>query len=544
MLNNKKGQLGLLLSPILLIPGLIILAALLIFAALNIWIISGIAIIILAISIGLKPIIENPNQISFTIFGFILLLGGSLILIPILQDSLGFSIGGDIFVKPSWARLECAPTDAYEGSYSKFLDERYTFRCDAFTEECQMKIENTKDTLFANSDGSYRICDLYSDTNCGSKISYNLGRLESTNWINIPSGKTAWFTIGFFAFGEDQTKVSLRWRPWKLYRIVGGAKWTVNSVNCNIVSSAKANIRNEDYPGLGKLLRQGGIGTKWINYVDDWNYGPATNVYDHPQYGEVYCSAGQVYDIIELEMANGNLQKVDPAYSKTLPDGDRLSGLGSRIANVECCPGEASCTKNFEYTSPENSNPSCFSDIQCYNAGNEVPTDKTHYKYQFCNPQGVCEWTSEITVECTTSAQCSDGQICDLSTTNYGRCINQQLGSYCGDKTCDLNENVDSCPSDCTPKVINCEEQGGKLIVKTTQPWYGKIPGFSYFVKEKVTERCLISHLSIFAIVLLALGFILTILAIIYKQPIVVLPGSILILIGVGWSILAGIGYV
>lgn len=53
------------------------------------------------------------------------------------------------------------------------------------------------------------------------------------------------------------------------------------------------------------------------------------------------------------------------------------------------------------------------------------PEGYTHY-----SQSDVCSKINEpntiMIVECTTSAQCGSGRICDLSTMNYGKCITQK----------------------------------------------------------------------------------------------------------------------
>lgn len=52
-------------------------------------------------------------------------------------------------------------------------------------------------------------------------------------------------------------------------------------------------------------------------------------------------------------------------------------------------------------------------------------------------------------IECTSSSACPSGQICDLSTTGYGKCIKQEGAPYCGDGKCSIDESTISCPKDC-----------------------------------------------------------------------------------------------
>ena len=61
----------------------------------------------------------------------------------------------------------------------------------------------------------------------------------------------------------------------------------------------------------------------------------------------------------------------------------------------------------------------------------------------------MCTKTGLITADCTTNAACPTGQICDLSTMNYGKCITQIGKDYCGDGICGLGESTTTCLKDC-----------------------------------------------------------------------------------------------
>lgn len=562
-MKNKRGFafaiplvawiVGLVLSAILILIAFFVLGS---FIKNNIWMISGVAVLAITLFTVLPVLVKNPSQEVGVVFALLIIFAIALMAVPIIEEATGFSIvGTSTFVKPSWARLECAPTDAYEKTFGpKWLDQQTVFKCDGFTEECRVTIEHTGSSFFDFSyTGDYKECNLDGVSGCSGKRTIvgveGLKRGDKKVLPMLPSGRSYVFDSGFFVSGENHAAVTVTWKPWKLYRFVGGAKWIVNSYSCDVVSSAKAKIRQEDY--TSRLYRQGGEGTKWINYVDDWNYGPPTNVFTHQQYGEVYCSAAQIYDIVELKMSDGKLKKVEPGYSQTLPNGDRLSGLGTKLANVDCCPNEPGCDQNFEYI-PEPEEKECFSDIQCFNGGGPVPTDGTHYvKYQCI--QDKCRVSGEIQVECTTTAQCAGTQICDLSTTNYGKCIGQTNNDYCGDGICSINENSNICSADCGiagdgVDKQECEDDDGLYVPgKTTEKgkgWFGIGKWFGLTDETTEPSRCLISHASVTAILILLGGIGLLIFGITKQMPLVIIPSSLMILVGLIWTALAGAGYV
>jgi len=469
-MKNKKGQLALLFS----IPGIIVMliaiAAAILFVVKVIeykFIILGSTLLIMSSFYGIKHGFDKTSGKIVLAFGGV----GLIILMLTASGVLQAQIGSSTFVNPDWARLECSPTDSYEGAYSSTVDNTKLYKCNYFTEECRVKITNDNSGFFAQSaTGKYAKCDI-AGNNCGQLIRYQLSVGETKTLPTLHVAESYKFTISILDTNEDLTTVDLEWKPWQLYRFVGGAKFTLNSANCDISSSLKSNIRNEDYPG-SKLYRQGGEGTKWINYVNAWNYGPATNVFIHSRYGEVYCNAGQIFDIVELKMKDGNLKKINPEYSETLPDGDIVSGQGSKLSNVECCPNEPNCGSDFKYKQTATT---CFTDSQCTNAGGPLPISSTQYKYFKCE-NSECVEKGPITVECTSNAGCSNGQICDLSTMNYGNCISSSVSDYCGDGKCDVIESKLTCPTDCIKGPDRCGF-GQHSVVKNevVKSWYNYI---------------------------------------------------------------------
>jgi len=186
-----------------------------------------------------------------------------------------------------------------------------------------------------------------------------------------------------------------------------------------------------------------------LNYVNDWNYGPATNVYDYNGQ-EVYCTASQLFEIVTVQMKDGSVYKINPEYQKPSDAPDYIKSIGSRVKYVECCPQEPNCGSDFKWTEEEvDPEKECWTDAQCHNAGNPVPYSSTSYVEYLCGTDGRCVESEPITVQCTSNAGCDPGQVCDLSITNYGNCIQQSGTPYCGDSFCATTESEESCPTDC-----------------------------------------------------------------------------------------------
>lgn len=395
-----------------------------------------------------------------------------------------FSVGvtSETFVKPSWARIECEKADAenkQEGILPITGGSVFCGRQEN-TDRCRLNVKISANNL----QGVRRVVadtlldfKIYSrtcnndGTGCTSErviADINSNKLDiffEPGLSTLPAGKK-WFirakaerkalapTTSF----DMPVFYKKFYNRWDLIRHVGGGKWTVRSGSCFVsgrddegVSLNSKILKSESFPN--PLTMSGSSGSKWINYVDDWFYGPGTNVFNHPRYGEVYCSAGQIFNIIKLQFKDGSLKKLDPAYQGRLPDGQSLKGLGNRLAGVECCPNEPNCGDDFEFK-PEPTPKECFSDIQCYNTGNPVPASPTSYVKHICSSEGKCEQSQVFPTECTRDDVCiakhGAGYACDLSLTNYGKCVKQQVGAYCGDGACNpLTENKETCPDDC-----------------------------------------------------------------------------------------------
>jgi len=219
----------------------------------------------------------------------IIFLSLSIAVIIVVVFAFGLNqtqIISSTFINPDWARLECAPTDSLEGMQTfNSMEDNQIITCGIAenTEECRLTVINTGGSWFSFGTVSFKL----------NGISYTMQSDTHEITLFMDAGDS-WKYEYRLAGSSDDVKIVKEWKPWKLYRFVGGAKWIVNSENCDIASNKKNKIREEDYPG-SKLYRQGGEGTKWINYVNAWNYGPATNVFTHEDYGEVYCNAAQIF---------------------------------------------------------------------------------------------------------------------------------------------------------------------------------------------------------------------------------------------------------
>ncbi len=425
---------------------------------------------------------ETKKRNTLIVLILILILGVALAKFGEL-GTFSAGVTSEDFVKPSWARIECEKSDAenhVQGTTPLTGGSIYCGQPEN-TDQCRLNIRinsaNIKGITRYITDSFYkfkiygRVCNL-DGSGCESELV--IAQISSAKfdvWFTpqravLTAGKK-WFiraraegTFGYGSFNMPVLYVKY-YNRWDLVRHVGGGKWIVRSGSCYVagrddegVNLNSKILQTESYPN--PLLMTGAAGSKWINYVDDWFYGPGTNVFRHPSYGEVYCTAGQIFKIIKLQFKDGSLKKLDPTYNSATPDGRRvLNGLGSRLAGVECCPNEPNCGDDFKYK-PTPQPKECFSDIQCYNTGNPVAMSPTTYVKHTCSPEGKCVQSQIFTTECTSDSICISkygaGYVCDMSLVNYGKCRLQQVGPYCGDGVCDpRTETKETCPDDCGP---------------------------------------------------------------------------------------------
>jgi len=391
------------------------------------------------------------------------------------QAFAGFGIS-ELYEIPIFARIECSkdanPKVDYEAVGS--TESWRTFVCDGNVQEnegCEIEVTamggSWQDSGVLNLD--YQICDI-NGANCGNLQETDIQKAgdecrNENELISSPSCK--WQFIFQLKTGQSiQFEDLENWlqqnRPygvrttryyWSLYDYCGGAKEVVTSESCKLPTSGLKNMLASDNP-----LTNFNFG-EWRNYVCNWAYGPATNVYKHPDYGTVYCMFPKVYAINTIKLADGSTKNLDPNVNQNLQTSSgqqiTIKGIGKELGTVDCCPNQPQCdAKTFKFKKEEVTK-SCNSDIQCSNRGAPIAWTLNSYKEEKC-VDGFCKLSDEITVECTSAANCPVGKDCDLSLSNYGKCVDSITPNYCGNGICDKQtENSQNCPSDCGIKLQN-----------------------------------------------------------------------------------------
>jgi hypothetical protein len=443
MIKDKKGLLPALIIPIVLgIVILIVLAAFLFSGTLR-YIIIGVGILLGTFVYAIPAVLGSEvTRGKIAIVVILLAVGVLFMIVPgVMQESYSGS-----FVKPLWGRMECDAENVYSAtSYEITKDKNNVankIKCgtDELTEKCQYYLSSSgSQWLSTNQVWVNRwICD--KNGVCGLKQRDKYTRKTTDQLIGeVVSGGYMQIEVESEVLGiNTYATINKQFQRFKLFEYYGGsAKRVINSAGCGIPYSAGNNVLDGDDSSEGGSCTTGNLEKdEWCNFVSDWVYGPAYNVFVHDNYGEVYCTGAQLYEIVELETANGEIKKIDPSYSSQKEDGDRIRGLGKFLANVECCPSQPNCNDDFEW---EQGDTDCFSDAQCANGGNYYYYAPKQVIREACNSE-KCVLQAPITVACGRDSDCGNGQVCQkVGDIDKWKCV---LGT--GEDS-DPDEDPDAC---------------------------------------------------------------------------------------------------
>lgn len=535
-MRNKKGQLitGTITAGVLLAIALIVFiivgggAVFIWLITANIYKIIGGAVLILSLIVGLPLVLKNPNQKTIGVLSVFLIIGAIFFILPFLSSAFNFSISGfsnsKVYVSES-GTLMCKE-DPVEEITIKWADQGYTFTCgsDYLVDDCRVYGDCS-----SNAPRYSPQCSGKYEKN-GKKVSYALQRGEVKLITTIEVGDSILFEEDVTGINEKYLELNYERNPYRLWSEEFGKDFLVSSSDCCLANQDELQRKNFEY-GDWDCIEKGSV----RNYFLGW-----TEVYGAKVYGNKICLSNALYELDEVELA----------------DGSSVNVQGNFIKYVECCPHMDNNCDSSTFTflqSGEEEERECTYDYQCANTGDpEVKTD-TKAIQETC-VDGTC-FEKEITIECGSDAKCmelyGDGWGCDLSLDNFGKCI--KIGSIeqprCGDGICQVGETSEDCPADCGSSDDEelCIEKGGEWIegdvIKKGRGFLGigKLIGLYDEVQEP--GKCLFPHNSIFAVILILLGIAIIVFGIIKEVPIAMIPGAVFSIAGLIWFILARMGY-
>jgi len=445
LMNDKRGFAitGTVILLVVAVIAVIAILAAFMFSGTLRYTIIGVGILVGTFLVALPAVLKSDvTRAKIAIIVLLIAVGALFIVVPnVMQASFGGS-----FVKPQWGRMECSAEDTFSRTnvdISKDWDSNWVdCGADELTEWCDILLDADGGHWYDASKVrvKYRECDI--GGSCSGENSITITKGTDDELIKrIRSGKTLQLVVEDAFWGWNyNTEVVKEFYRFKLYEHYGGAKRVLNSAGCNIPTSkvkdnlleGEKSIEERDSCSSGNLEKG-----DWCNYVYDWVYGPAYNVFEHDTHGEVYCTGGAIYDIVELETEDGDIKKLDPTYDSTKQDGERLRGLGSFLQNVECCPSQPNCNDDFEWDT--GSGTSCFSDAQCANGGAWYYHSSKQVIRESCE-EGYCELQSPVTVACARDSDCGNGQVCQ----KVGEISNWKCVMGTGEDP-DPDEDPDAC---------------------------------------------------------------------------------------------------
>ncbi|MDP1760220.1 MAG: hypothetical protein Q8L01_02095, partial [Candidatus Woesebacteria bacterium] len=235
-----------------------------------------------------------------------------------------------------------------------------------------------------------------------------------------------------------------------------------------------------------------------------------------------FCLAGNVYTSNRLTMDDGTVY----IYPNT-----------ATRQSKQCCPGavistqyeDKICQSDYTWkTITHDTRIKCISDYNCPNAGQF--TCQSKQKSGWGCVSGYCEQSSKTYVDCCINSDCPSDQSCQNN-----KCVGGAVNP------------PENPPGQNETDISDCQLKGGSWVqsTSTTKSFWNRI-SFGIFGSETTTNqgRCLISHVSVFAILLLLAGLGLLIFAIIRKVPLAMVFGGLIALVGAIWTAMAGAGYV
>jgi hypothetical protein len=390
--------------------------------------------------------------------GIVMLMNKAPVAVPVIAILLALGLGGygatqlalfeDAFIIPIWGKIHCREEQVDRQEVIHVEESGQTVWCGKVsattgdvTDSCKVYIEDSTAAWWSGDiHVEYTICD-WDGSNCGPEQEV----LVEEGYVHylvtmLDQDKSVWITCERDLGVNTECDMMKEWRRYVLVDDFGG--WDViNEDNCKLPVSESSKM-------LLGTFKDEFAKDEWVNRMVDKTYGPGTGVVKDQcgVTGEAYCSGNTLYTIVELDMETGQW-KIEPDHAGTMPDGTGVSGLGTVIKQVACCPHIANCDADCEVSADPDD---CSSDADCLGGGNPVKFTSRSYRVQTCE-SGACEWGAEVQVDCADDGACPAGEVCDLAVGSDTRwqCKTPSPGGYCGDGVCRVGESEINCPEDC-----------------------------------------------------------------------------------------------
>jgi len=455
----------------------------------------------------------NPIIWFIALFAcLIMVISGSYIIV-----GNTFALSGTAeFAEPIIGRFECLKDATPVVNTEKRLadNDNLIVKCEGNIEPsdgCKIEMIVTESSFISDVTVRYYVCDI-EGSNCGK---YNDVKLSSNKGcIDINDPNCAWTVLPVTI--KPQTSIKIEnvetglgldkdyaikktFYPWSLYDdCATSGKNRVNEKSCKlpIDHSILGNFLSVDKPSSTFNFGE------YKNYVCNYVKGYGTNIFNHPEFGEVYCSYPNIYEIISITDYTGKEHKLDPTYKKILNTANgqvTINGLGKKLGNVKCCPYMPNCDeKTFDFKQDVVKH--CTSDAQCINLGNPYSAGQKGSTNlatnQYCDTtKNECIEKQPYEVQCNENGDCTGDLKCDLSVQNYGKCVKSEGQQICGNGKCETGENGDNCARDCRDNNDDCKE-GFHTVTKTKKG----------LLSTETTEQCEPDSDSLLLYVLLILG--------------------------------------
>lgn len=500
---NRKG-----LAPLLLlafVAGIILLIvfAFTLFSSTARFIVIGIAILGAFVYLTGKALTSKLDNAKLGLLGIFLAVGLFFIIgAGFLNEQLS---SGSYVNVPTFGYYECAPaTEVVNSPWNIISTSGSGFvTCPSNSDGCNLKIKVATSSFLSSVFNDYRvvyqICNIQSGV-CENQKYLSLGAWQkSTDYATsdpltlLKSEKIfidyqkSFLSIGWKDI--EGAQYNFQYKPFILWRNSvwdqGRKEFTTIEQGCNfpaslgndklfISTTLKSAIPSQSSTSTSRLepYKTRTFVTNFVP-ISVENYKFVT--YNNQQ---AYCSLGNIYQIDTVTTNSGSYKVVN-------------IGVNPLLADLDCCPGDTQpgyTCQNYKWVKIQvdtsgNTNLECSQFKPCPNSNWEIGGNKILEKYT-CVENKCVRQTQDV--ECTTNANCLNGQTCDTKTY---KCVLVPGGTILED-----NANL----------AVTCDEKASKYpwlgyTLKTTTEEVGRGPlgigGLIGLNKKVTTEECVATAL-------------------------------------------------